>query len=253
MPGRAVILAGGVGTRLRPYTVVLPKPLMPIGQHPILEVIVRQLARFRFDRITMAVNYQAEIIKAFFGDGGKWNIAIDYSLESEPLSTIAPLKLIPDLPENFLLLNGDVLTDLNFSCLLRNHAANRRRFTIAAALRKQVIDYGVLEVDGGERLIGFREKPTLEYLVSMGVYALNRSVLDEVPARQRYGFDNLMTDCLDRGEVVHVERYNGYWLDIGRVDDYMKAIDDYENHRLQLVPDDKYEVPKSRPAVLDPL
>src|SRR5215475_3177904 len=114
MPPRAIILAGGMGTRLQPYTVVLPKPLMPIGQHPILEVIVRQLGYFRFERIALAVNHQADIIKAFFGDGSKWNINIDYSLESRPLSTIAPLTLIPDLPENFLLMNGDVLTDLDF-------------------------------------------------------------------------------------------------------------------------------------------
>lgn len=226
-----------MGTRLRPYTVVLPKPLMPIGQHPILEVIVRQLARFRFGRIVMAVNHQADIIRAFFGDGSKWNIPIEYSLESAPLSTIAPLKLIGNLPENFLLLNGDVLTDLDFRQLLCEHVENKSRFTIAAARRTHVVDYGVLEINCDGTLSGFREKPELRYLVSMGVYAVNRSILDEVPSGRRYGFDNLMIDLLGRGEKVHVKPFDGYWADIGRVEDYMRAIDDFEERRLQLIPD----------------
>ena len=121
MSRRAVVLAGGKGTRLRPYTVVLPKPLMPLGDYPILEVIVRQLAIQGFDRITMAVNHQANLIRAFFGEGAQWGIAIDYSLESTPLSTIGPLKLIADLPDQFLLMNGDVLTDLSFGGLFDQH------------------------------------------------------------------------------------------------------------------------------------
>src|SRR5690242_10311266 len=129
MSKRAVVLAGGKGTRLRPYTVVLPKPLMPIGEYPILEVLIRQLANYGFERITLAVNHQAELIKAFCGNGGKWGVGIDYSLEDRPLSTIAPLKLISDLPQDFLLLNGDVLTDLNFAGLFAEHTAARRLFT----------------------------------------------------------------------------------------------------------------------------
>lgn len=237
MPNRAVILAGGKGTRLRPYTVVLPKPLMPIGEHPILEVIIRQLARFGFSHVTMAVNHQADIIKAFFGDGSKWNIQIDYSLESAPLSTVAPLKLIPDLPENFLLMNGDVLTDFDLSRFLCDHVRRGALFTIGASRREHIVDYGVLEVDSRSRLTGFREKPALHYLVSMGIYAVNRSVLDAVPDNRRYGFDNLMLDLLARGGHVHVEEYDGYWLDIGRVEDYMRAIDDYELRRSTLIPD----------------
>src|SRR5215471_901654 len=165
MSRRAVILAGGRGTRLRPYTVVLPKPLMPIGDYPILEVLIRQLVHHGFTHITLAVNHQANLIKAFFGDGTAWNVMIDYSLESKPMSTIAPLLLIPDLPHNFLLLNGDVLTDLDFTAFLENHTASRRLFTIAAARREQVIDYGVLEVDASNRLSAFSEKPRSEYMV----------------------------------------------------------------------------------------
>ena len=152
MSRRAVILAGGTGTRLRPYTVVLPKPLMPIGEFPILEVIVRQLARCGFDRITMAVNHQAELIKAFFQDGGKWGLRIDYSLEDRPLGTMGPLRLIGDLPRDFLVMNGDILTDLDFGKLHDDHAASDSVFTISSSCREEIIDFGVLETDGAGRL-----------------------------------------------------------------------------------------------------
>jgi NDP-mannose synthase len=234
MSNRAVVLAGGKGTRLRPYTVVLPKPLMPLGEYPILEVIVRQLARQGFHHITMAVNHQANLIKAFFGDGEQWGVRIEYSFETQPLSTIAPLCLIPDLPENFILMNGDVLTDLNFARLYREHVRNNRLFTIAASCRRHIIDYGVLQVQE-DRLIGFSEKPSVDYLVSMGVYVLNRAVLRYVPPGSKYGFDKLMTDLLAQRQPVHVETHDGYWLDIGRPDDYMQAIDDFEVRRNQLL------------------
>ena len=233
---RAVILAGGMGTRLRPYTVVLPKPLMPVGEYPILEVVLRQLARHGFRRVTMAVNHQAELIEAFFGNGSRWGLEIDYSLESMALSTIGPLKLIHDLPEHFLLMNGDVLTDLNFHELCAGHVAEGRLFTIAATSRTHVVDYGVLEVDGKSRLCRFSEKPAHRYLVSMGVYVVNRSLLERVPSNVKYGFDDLMRDMLARGEPVSVEPYDGYWLDIGRPDDYERAIDEFERHRERLLP-----------------
>jgi len=211
---------------------------MPIGPYPILEVVVRQLARHGFRRITMAVNHQANLIKAFFGDGSSWGLEIDYSLESIPLSTIGPLKLVEDLPEQFLLMNGDVLTDLNFRELCDAHVAARRLFTISAAPRTNIIDYGVLEVDSDSRLSRFSEKPCHQYLVSMGVYVVARSLLDRVPALVRYGLDDLMRDMLSRGEPVHVEPYGGYWLDIGRPDDYERAIDEFERNRKTLLPDE---------------
>jgi len=235
----AVVLAGGKGSRLRPYTVVLPKPLMPIGDYSILEVIVRQLARYGFDRITLAVNHQAEIVRALCGDGSKWGVHIDYSLETVPLSTIAPLKLLSHLPENFLLMNGDVLTDLDMGRLYEEHVRNGRLFTIAASARTQIVDYGVLHPGPQNQLVGFEEKPRLDYLVSMGVYIVNRSVLNHVPAGQKYGFDNLMLDMLASKEPVYLERYDGYWRDIGRVDDYMSAVEEFEQRRRQLLPHDK--------------
>ena len=126
MINRAVILCGGKGKRLRPYTHLLPKPLMPIGEIPILEIVVRQLTYFGFSHITLAVNHQANVIKSFFGNGSKWNIKIDYSFEDKQLSTMAPLKLINDLPNNFLVMNADILTDLNYGDLIRFHERKKK-------------------------------------------------------------------------------------------------------------------------------
>ena len=231
MSKRAIILAGGKGTRLRPYTVVLPKPLMPIGEFPILEVIIRQLVHFGFEHITMAVNHQAEIIQAFFGDGSKWNIKIDYSLEDKPLNTMGPLRLISDLPDDFLVMNGDILSDIDFGRFHREHTERGSIFSIASYVREHVNQYGVLEVDDAGLLNGFREKPTSRFLVSMGVYMASKAVLDAIPENTPYGFDQLMLDLIAAGNPAFVERFNGYWLDIGRPDDYMQAIEEFEDKR----------------------
>src|SRR5262245_432413 len=193
---RAVILAGGKGTRLRPYTVVLPKPLMPIGEYPMLEIVVRQLMGHGFDRVTIAVNHQAELIKAFFGDGSKWRVQIDYSLEDEPLGTMGPLKRIGDLPDHFLVMNGDVLTDLDFAAFHVEHTAANRLFTISSYRREQTVDYGVLLTNAHGTLEGFQEKPVTPYQVSMGIYMVSREVLPYVPSQGPFGFDDLMRDLL---------------------------------------------------------
>ena len=235
MTKRAVILAGGKGTRLRPYTVVLPKPLMPIGDFPILEVVIRQLASHGFERVTIAVNHQADLIKAFCGDGARWGLKLDYSLEHEPLGTMGPLRLIHDLPEHFLVMNGDILTDLNFSDFHRNHIVGERLFTVSSYQREQHIDYGVLLSDGQGRLQGFQEKPTTRYEVSMGVYMVSRAVIDYLPRSGPYGFDQLMGDLLKAGRSVAVQRFDGYWLDIGRPDDYMRAIEEFGNMKQRFL------------------
>jgi len=235
MSRRAVILAGGKGTRLRPYTVVLPKPLMPIGDFPILEVIVKQLARSGFQRITLAVNHQAELIKAFFADGAKWGVQIDYSLEDRPLGTMGPLKLIRDLPESFLVMNGDTLTDLDYAAFHDAHGAWGGVFTVSSFMREHFVDYGVLESDQGGSLIGFREKPRLTYEVSMGVYMASRAALSVIPKDQPYGFDHLMLDLIRVGTPARVVRHEGYWLDIGRPDDYAQAIEDFDRMRARLL------------------
>ena len=235
MSKRAVILAGGKGTRLRPYTVVLPKPLMPIGECPILEVIVRQLVYFGFNHITMAVNHQADIIKAFFRNGDRWGVRIDYSLEDRPLSTMGPLRLIRDLPDNFLVMNGDVLTNLDFSEFFNFHVEQSNMFTVSAYQRDVRSEYGVLEVNEAGRLTGFQEKPVSRYDVSMGIYMASRDVLQYIPEGQPYGFDHLMLDLIKANKPAAVKKYGGYWLDIGRAEDYSQAIDEFDKLKGMLL------------------
>jgi len=225
MAKRAIILAGGKGSRLKPYTVTLPKPLVPVGDMPILEIIIRQLKKYGFTHITITVNHLAEIIKAFFGDGSKWGIIIDYTLEDKPLSTMGPLTLISDLPENFLVMNGDVLTDLNFGNFFEEHVSNHRNFTIGSYRRKEKIDYGVLLTDEQGKLIGFNEKPNYDFLVSMGVYMVNKSVVSLIPANTFFGFDHLMHLLIQKQQLPAVFEFGGHWLDIGRPDDYEKAVE----------------------------
>lgn len=233
---RAVILAGGLGTRLRPYTITIPKPLVPVGDLPILEIIIRQLVNNGFRHITIAVNHQAELIRAFFGDGSKWDIEIDYSLEDKPLSTMGPLKLIPDLPKNFLVMNGDILTDLSYRILAEYHIKNDNIFTISSHQRDERVDYGVLEVDVNDRLCGFREKPLMSYHVSMGIYIVSRDALNYIPSNTFYGFDDLMRDLMKDALPAGVRVHNGKWLDIGRPDDYSIAVEQFEDMRDLFLP-----------------
>lgn len=227
----AVILAGGRGTRLRPYTIAMPKPLVPIGDYPILEVIIRQLAQQGFSRIIITVNHQAEIIQAYFGNGQKWGVAIEYCMEDKPLGTMGPLKNIKNLPEHFIVMNGDVLTNLNFGIFLDEHCRHNVLFTISAYQRTHMVDYGVLHTNEQSYLCGFEEKPKLNYTVSMGVYALSHCVLNYIPKDEFFGFDHLMHRLIKEKQPVEVKLFDGYWLDIGRPSDYEKAIADFEENR----------------------
>ena len=231
---RAVILAGGKGTRLKPYTISLPKPLVPVGDMPILEIIIRQLAKNGFNHITITINHMADIIRAYCGDGSKWGIKIDYSLEDKPLSTMGPLKLIKDLPEDFLVMNGDVLTDLDFESFYNEHVTSKSIFTVSAFSRDQKVDYGVLEIGIDNRLVNFIEKPINRYNVSMGVYMANKKILDYIPENQLYGFDHLMLDLIRFQHPATVKIHSGYWLDIGRPDDYEKACKDFEENKIKI-------------------
>ncbi len=224
----AVILAGGRGTRLRPYTVAMPKPLVPIGDYPILEIIIRQLANKGFQRIILTVNHQADLIRAYCGDGSKWGVNIEYSLEYKPLGTMGPLKNIDTLPDDFLVMNGDVLTDLDYGALLEEHITNKSIFTISGYNRQHMVDYGVLHIDSDGSLSGFEEKPLLHYTVSMGVYAVSRKILEFIPQDEYFGFDNLMLKLIAHGQKARIIVYNGYWMDIGRPEDYQKATDDFD-------------------------
>jgi NDP-sugar pyrophosphorylase family protein len=234
---RAVILAGGKGTRLAPYTVAFPKPLMPIGELPILEIVVRQLRRRGFTRITMAVGHLAELIQAYFGDGARFGIAIDYSREETPLGTAGPLRLIPDLDETFLVMNGDLLTDLDYGALLRAHREQGNDATIGVYEKEVRIDLGVLERDGDGRIVQYREKPALTYEVSMGVYVFSRSVLQYVPDGRPFDFPDLVLELIRRGRPIRGIRFDGLWLDIGRAEDYAKAIETFAASRSRFLGD----------------
>jgi NDP-sugar pyrophosphorylase family protein len=223
---RAIILAGGQGARLRPYTVTIPKPLVPVGEFPILEIIIRQLKFYGFTHLTLAVNHQAEIIKAYFGNGKKWGLVIDYSLEDTALSTMGPLTLIHDLPSKFLVMNGDILTDLDYAAFYEGHEKNGAIFTVSSHLREESIDYGVLKTNNG-KLTGFQEKPKMMYEVSMGIYMASFDIMQFIPVNQKYGFDDLMQCLINAGKMVSVSQYSGYWLDIGRPDDYAKAVEEF--------------------------
>jgi mannose-1-phosphate guanylyltransferase len=233
----AVILAGGKGTRLRPYTTSIPKPLVPIGdESAILEIVLRQLARDGFKRVTIAIGHLGELIRAYVGSGEQWGLEVDYATEAKPLSTMGPVVAILDkLPEQFLVLNGDILTDLSFSALLDAHSASDAQLTIATYHRQVDIDFGVLTVEAG-RVVGFVEKPTLNYEVSMGVYAVSRAALAGYPAGEALGFDRLVIDLLAAGRNPASYAFEGYWLDIGRPEDYDRANSEFVRLRSHLLP-----------------
>ncbi|MGW1465765.1 nucleotidyltransferase family protein [Streptomyces sp. NPDC002308] len=231
-----VILAGGKGVRLRPYTTALPKPLVPIGdQHTILEIVLRQLANAGFTSCTLAIGHLGEIIRAYVGDGSQWGLRIDYATEESPLGTMGPLLNMRDrLPETFLVMNGDVLTDLDYGEVLSTHRSAGAPLTIATYARKVHIDFGVLTTDDS-KVVAFTEKPSMDYRVSMGVYGLSRSTLDTYTAGLPLGFDELVLDLLKAGNLPHAYEFDGYWLDIGRPDDYDRANAEFTTRKSLLL------------------
>lgn len=235
---RAVVLAGGKGQRLRPYTTILPKPLMPIGDMPILEVVLRQLKAAGVTRVTMAVGHLAELLQAFFGDGHRFGLAIDYSFEERPLGTVGPLTLIPGLKEEgtFLMMNGDILCTLDYQALIRCHRETRAAATIATYRRKVKIDFGVIETASDGLLTGYVEKPSFEYQVSMGIYCFDSRVLGILRHNEFRDFPDLVRSLIAAGEKVASFPFGGYWLDIGRPDDYATAIEEFESRRSEFLP-----------------
>jgi len=223
---RAIILAGGKGTRLRPYTISIPKPLVPVGDKPILERIIEQLRNCGFSHITIAVNYLSDVIMAYFSDGSKWGVKIDYSIENMELGTMGPLNLIKDLPNNFLVMNGDVLTDLDYHELFQFHVSKSSTFTICSSICKTKVDFGVLDSNSDNELVGFQEKPILTHRVSMGIYIVNTDALKFITENMNFGFDNLVVSLINSGILPKIYDFHGYWLDIGRPSDYEQALID---------------------------
>lgn len=235
---KAVILAGGRGTRLAPYTSILPKPLMPIGDMPILEVMLKQMKKAGVDEVILTVGHLASLLRAYFGYGEQWDIKIQYSYEREPLGTAGPLALVKDLDSVFLVTNGDVLTTLNFKDLLDFHQKEGGIATIAVHRRQVRIDLGVVESDSSHVITGYVEKPTFDYTVSMGIYVFDPRVLEYIPANQYLDFPNLVLKLISANEKVVAYPYDGYWMDLGRPDDYEQAGKDFGAMRTQFLPEE---------------
>lgn len=233
---KAVILAGGKGTRLAPYTTILPKPLMPIGDMPILEIVLRQLAYHHFDEVFLAVGYLAELLMAYCGDGSKFGLKIQYSREEQPLGTAGPLGLISGLTDTFLVMNGDLLTTLDYQALYRYHRQRGAIATLAAYPREVKIDLGVIEVDDQHWLQNYIEKPSLRYMVSTGVYIFEPQVLEFIAPNRRLDLPELVLRLQENGQRVNVYPFDGYWLDIGRHEDYEIAIEKFASHRADFLP-----------------
>lgn len=236
---RAIILAGGKGTRLHPYSFILPKPLMPISDMPILEIGLRQLHHHGFRDITIAVGHLANLIMLLFGDGKKLGLNIQYAIEDSPRGTIGPLAGIPEIAREgkpVLLMNGDTLTDLDFRAFAASHEESRALVSVATCKKNVAIDLGVMEWNAAGKLTDFREKPTIPFSVSMGIYMMSPAVVDLIPAEGLFGFDHLMHLCLQRTLDVRSYPHDGIWLDIGRPDDYRAAVDIFEKQRLCFCP-----------------
>ncbi len=225
---RAVILAGGKGTRLAPYTAILPKPLMPIGEQSILEIIIRQLKHYGFKRVTVALGHLSHLVKAVLGNGEQFGIEIDYSIEDAPLGTSGPLALIPNLEETFLVMNGDVFTDLKLAEMLKFHRENKAVATIASHKRSVNINYGVIRRNG-LRVTEYDEKPVINYEVSMGVYIFEPEVLKHINSGCYLDFPDLVRILVDAGGAVLSYPYDGIWFDLGRPEDFQDVQEIYKD------------------------
>jgi NDP-sugar pyrophosphorylase family protein len=232
---RAIVLAGGKGTRLAPYTTVLPKPLMPIGEMPILEIVLRQLAYHGIKDISLAVGYLAELLMAYCGDGSKFNVRLNYSREEQPLGTAGPISLIPNLDETFLVMNGDLLTTLDYMAMLKYHRDRGAPATLACYKRDVKIDLGVIEMDSDNWVANYIEKPTYHYAVSMGIYIFEPEILNYVERGQRLDLPELVLRLIHAGQKVNIYNFDGHWLDIGRHDDYQSAIEEFSVHRNEFL------------------
>jgi len=232
---QAIILAGGKGTRLKPYTITFPKSLVPVGEIPILEIIIRQIKRKGFNRITLAVGHLAHLIQAYFGNGERFGISIDYSFEEKPLGTAGPLGLIKKLDEHFLVMNSDDLTDFAYGDFFSQHKQSGSAVSIAMFKKKQKIDLGVLEVADNNQLVNYTEKPVFDFNVSMGIYAFRKDVLRFIPENENFDFPDLIRMLLKNDERVVCYPHSGYWLDIGRPEDYEKANEEFENLRANFL------------------
>ena len=226
----AFILAGGLGSRLRPYTTVLPKPLMPLGEEPILDIILRQLVKNGFGSITLSTGYLATLIEAFIEAKAYENIEIEFVKEESPLGTAGPLRLLENVASPFVMLNGDILADFDFRLFLETHKKSGNIITVGVFERVDAIPLGVLDLNADGTISKYREKPKIKNFVSMGVYALSPEIMNYVPSIARFDMPELITSLIGAGEKVGSYLHNGFWLDIGNHEDYARAQDNVEKH-----------------------
>jgi len=232
---QAVILAGGKGTRLEPYTACVPKPLMPIGDQPILEIVVKQLSSYGFKRIIMAVGHLSGLIQAYFGDGRRFGVDIEYSLEDKPLGTVGPLGLVKKLDRNFLILNGDLITDINYKNLFNQHLTGGNLCTIGVYKKRQKIDLGIIEFDRSNKITDYIEKPTVEHPISMGVYVFSKEILRFIPCKKKSDFPGLVKELIRQKQKIGAYIHKGYWCDIGNHDDYRRVNQELKDIRKKLL------------------
>ncbi|MGV7213379.1 sugar phosphate nucleotidyltransferase [Bradyrhizobium sp. UFLA05-112] len=230
---KALIMAGGKGTRLKPFTASFPKPLVPLGDLPVLELLLRQLKRAGIDEVLLSVNHLHHLIRAFCEDGSKFGLTIDYVMEDKPLGTAGSLALALDrLGDNFIVANGDLLTNFDVSKMVHDHCKQPTAASIAVFERRTKIEFGLVEVDAGMRLTGYREKPTYSHLVSMGLYVINRSSVEPHLVRGKFlDMPQLMQTLIESGKSVMCRSQDCIWLDIGRPEDYAAAQQLFEQRR----------------------
>lgn len=221
----AVILAGGRGVRLQPFTVCFPKPLMPLGDRPILDILLSQLANAGCCRVTLALGHLSSLIRAYIGQHAESNrrLKIDFIEEVAPTGTAGSLACVPGLTGTFLAMNGDLLTDVDLAVMLAAHRRSGAALTIGTYKREERIDLGIIDTDGEGTVLAYREKPVHAYTVSMGIYLYEARVLQYIVPGQHLDFPDLVQALLRSGEKVGTYCHNGFWLDIGRPDDYAKA------------------------------
>ncbi|MDI6807402.1 MAG: sugar phosphate nucleotidyltransferase [Candidatus Eisenbacteria bacterium] len=225
---KTIVLAGGKGTRLLPLTTVLPKPLLPVGDYPILEIVIRQLKKQGFTKITLAVGYLSHLFEAYFGDGSKWGVELEYSVERESLGTAGPILLVKDLSSTFLVMNGDLLTTLDFNRVVEYHKKKDAVLTIALQERSHQINLGYVERDGKYNITGYIEKPVHRYEVGMGIYVFEPEALSYIKKGEKADFPELVLRLIGDGKKVVGYPCSDFWLDIGRHEEYEKAQNEFE-------------------------
>jgi NDP-mannose synthase len=225
----AVILAGGKGTRLKPFTMSIPKPLLPIGDVPILEVVLAQLARAGVSRVVLTLGHLPHLFSAAIGEGERFGLRIEYCREDEPLGTAGSLLLVREPEEHMLVMNGDLLTTLDYCALMRAHREARAEATISVRRRVTHVDYGVIQTTQDGDLDQYIEKPNIPYLVSMGVNVVSQESLRHIPPSRKFDMPDLMLAVKNSGGRVFCFESECYWQDIGRFDDYKQASEDYVN------------------------